>query len=78
MIGIKRLVEQPKARRSKVFFKMLDARYASLPSCQRSGLGISYGGAEGMSTRHRTTQAANLAGVTFAIPAQGTNGKLCS
>jgi len=43
MIGIKRLVEQLKPHRSKVFFKMLDARYASLGSCQRSGLTVSYG-----------------------------------
>ncbi len=78
MIGIKRLVEQLKPHGSKVFFEIPNACDVSLGGHQRSGLGISYGGAEGMSTRHRTTQAANLAGVTFAIPAQGTNGKLCS
>jgi hypothetical protein len=43
MIGIKRLVEQPKAHRSKVFFEIPDTRYVSLGGCQRSGLTVSYG-----------------------------------
>ena len=81
MIGItlgKRLVAQLKSHGSKVFFEIPNACDASLGGHQRSGLGISYGSAEAMSTRHRTTQAANLAGATFAISAQSVNGKLCS